>query len=65
VVDFCSRMNWELIDNCLYFVQSDIVNSDNSNNTVVSSAETFVNEILPTLISKTTSSRQSLLQASI
>ena len=51
LVDFCNKMNWELIDNALYFVQSGLANNDGNNNTVVSSAESFVNAIIPTLYS--------------
>ena len=48
LVDFCTKMNWELIEDNLYFVQSALSKSQD-NNTVVSAAESFVNNILPTL----------------
>ena len=49
LVDFCERLNFELVENNLYFIQSETNDGTANNVPVVAAAEEFANKILPTL----------------
>ncbi len=53
LIDFCNKMNWELVESSLYFVEIRSSGSQPNNMSTVETAEDFVQKILPTLIRMT------------
>jgi len=49
LVDFCKKLNWELFENTLYFVQSQTTKADEYEETMTQAAGDFAKKILPTL----------------
>ncbi len=49
LVDFCEKLNFELVENNLYFVQPETNDQTVNNVSVVEAAEDFAEKILPTL----------------
>lgn len=49
LLDFCTKMDWELFENTLYFVEARSSSGPGNNMTTVETSEDFVQKILPTL----------------